>query len=237
MEPEPTCQNFPFRGKVILSPYLPMSDFCIYPHLGIYLFISCSGVGAAQGLEGLILVKNTLREPWFKILPAPAQHRTRDQYRNWLVSFQAHAPVWGESPVEWGRPGGSLTWANKITFSNFTQEREITNLVVLAMTRTWNTEFYASTSQINSNARTTDENLIFKPWTSQLGPSRWSHQAISFGTSKQLIFLYNNSVHQLIHYKQFTNSGCLHFLPYEIKYTKCRASPKNIQLFKCFVWS
>jgi hypothetical protein len=33
-----------------------MSDFCIYPHSGI-----------PQGLKGLILVKNPLREPWFKI--------------------------------------------------------------------------------------------------------------------------------------------------------------------------
>jgi hypothetical protein len=38
---------------------LPMSDFCIYPHSGIQ-----------QGLRGLILEKNPLREPWFKILPS-----------------------------------------------------------------------------------------------------------------------------------------------------------------------
>jgi hypothetical protein len=36
-----------------------MSDFCIYPHSGI-----------PQGLKGLILEKNPLRETWFKILPS-----------------------------------------------------------------------------------------------------------------------------------------------------------------------
>jgi hypothetical protein len=38
---------------------LSMSDFCIYPHSGV-----------PQGLKGLILVKNSLREPWLKILPS-----------------------------------------------------------------------------------------------------------------------------------------------------------------------
>jgi hypothetical protein len=50
--------NFPFRGKGdSISPYLPKSDFCIYPHSGI-----------PQELKGLILVEKPLREPWFKIL-------------------------------------------------------------------------------------------------------------------------------------------------------------------------
>jgi hypothetical protein len=38
---------------------IPMSYFCIYPHSGI-----------PQWLKGLILAKNPLREPWFKILPS-----------------------------------------------------------------------------------------------------------------------------------------------------------------------
>jgi hypothetical protein len=42
-----------------ISPYLPMSDFCIDPHSGI-----------PQGPKGLILVNNPLREPWFRILPS-----------------------------------------------------------------------------------------------------------------------------------------------------------------------
>jgi hypothetical protein len=38
---------------------LPKSDFCIYPHSGI-----------PQELKGLTLVRNPLREPWFRILPS-----------------------------------------------------------------------------------------------------------------------------------------------------------------------
>jgi hypothetical protein len=46
----------PFRGKGdSISPYLPISDFCIYPHSDI-----------PQGLKGLILEMNPLRQLWFK---------------------------------------------------------------------------------------------------------------------------------------------------------------------------
>jgi hypothetical protein len=63
-----------------------MSDFCIYPHSGI-----------PQGLKGLILVGNPLRETWFKILPSGGAtlppslgHVTRtaiDQYHSNLIGL------------------------------------------------------------------------------------------------------------------------------------------------------
>jgi hypothetical protein len=68
---------------------LPMSYFCIYPHSGI-----------PQGLRGLILVKNPLREPWSKILPSggaplPPSLRhvtstTIDQYPSVWKKFHTH---------------------------------------------------------------------------------------------------------------------------------------------------
>jgi hypothetical protein len=92
-------QNSPFRGKRdSISPYLPMTDFCIYPYSGI-----------PQGLKGLILEKNPLKRTL-----APWSHPA---WVTWhlppLISIipPSHAEG-GGSPVEWGRPGRSLTWVS-----------------------------------------------------------------------------------------------------------------------------
>jgi hypothetical protein len=84
--------NFPLVLKQFLQFYvlhtLPMSDFCIYPHSGI-----------RQRLKGLILVKNPLREPWFKIIPSGGAPLPPSQGHVIRTAINQYPSLWKKSPT------------------------------------------------------------------------------------------------------------------------------------------